>query len=167
MKERAILFLTGAACLALAACQDRESAEAPAKAVAEAGRAADAPAPVPAPETLPTTQALPAAPAPGTGLPPANAEPRFAGSWAAHAGMCGDKAWHFTDTGLKTPAGSVCHFSRVTKVAGGYDIAARCTAEGPEQDDLIKIRFAESAKAMLFESTTIADTGLIYCGPPD
>jgi hypothetical protein len=163
MKERAILFLTGAAGLALAACQDSERAEAPANPVAE--EAADIPAPPP--EAPLATRALPAAPAPGTGLPPANAEPRFAGSWAAHAGMCEDKAWHFTDTGLKTPAGSVCHFSRVTKVEGGYDIAARCTAEGPEQDDLIKIRFAESAEAMLFESTTIADTGLIYCGPPD
>ncbi|HEY1144883.1 MAG TPA: hypothetical protein VGE84_00940 [Allosphingosinicella sp.] len=130
-----------------------------------AEEAADIPAPPP--EAPLATRASPPVSAPGTGLPPANAEPRFAGSWAAHAGMCGDKAWHFTDTGLKTPAGSVCHFSRVTKVAGGYDIAARCTAEGPEQDDLIKIRFAESAKAMLFESTSIADAGLIYCGPAD
>ena len=46
----------------------------------------------------------------------------------------------------------------------GYDIVAPCTAEGPETDDAIEIRFAESARAMLFESDAIADAGLVYCG---
>jgi hypothetical protein len=43
------------------------------------------------------------------------------------------------------------------------DIAARCTAEGPEQEDEIRIRFAESAGGMLIESERIADEGLIPC----
>ena len=48
-------------------------------------------------------------------------------------------------------------------VHGGFDIAARCTAEGPPTDDTLEIRFAESAGAMLFESSVIADAGLIRC----
>jgi hypothetical protein len=64
---------------------------------------------------------------------------------------------------LRTPAGSVCAFSEVKAVPGGYDIAATCTAEGPPAKDMLKIRFAESARAMLFESRSIADAGLIAC----
>lgn len=81
--------------------------------------------------------------------------------------MCTDKAWRFTATSLRTPAGSACTFGQVTPVGGGYDIAATCTAEGPAVADTLKIRFAESAKAMLFESDSIADAGLIYCGPAE
>ena len=98
--------------------------------------------------------------------PPPVAEPaayRFVGRWAAEERMCADKAWVFTETSLETPAGSVCRFSNVRSVPGGFDIAARCTAEGPPTDDMLEIRFAESAKAMLFESRVIADAGLSRC----
>ena len=88
---------------------------------------------------------------------------RFVGRWAAKVRMCGSTAWRFTATSLETPAGSVCRFSRVTDVPGGYDIAARCTAEGPPTDDVLQIRFAESARALLFESRVIADAGLVRC----
>ena len=94
---------------------------------------------------------------------PAAEEPRFVGLWAADERMCADKAWRFTGTSLATPAGSVCRFEDVTSAPGGYDIAARCTAEGPETADALEIRFAESAEAMLFESDVIADAGLIRC----
>ena len=57
----------------------------------------------------------------------------------------------------------MCQFTEVEEVPGGYDIKARCTAEGPEQEDVLEIRFAESAGAMLFESQSIADAGLISC----
>ena len=103
----------------------------------------------------------------GTTLSQSSAEPRFVGLWAADKAMCGDKGWRFTETALRTPAGSACDFEQVTPVGGGYDIAATCTAEGPETADTLKIRFAESAKAMLFESDSIADAGLIYCGPAE
>lgn len=101
----------------------------------------------------------------GQRLPPPETAMRFVGSWAAEAGRCADQAWRFTPTSLKTPAGSVCRFSDVKPVPGGYDIAARCTAEGPPQDDVIRLRFAESAQAMMFESEGIADAGLVHCGP--
>jgi hypothetical protein len=164
MIDKTIIPPFAAACLMLGACQDTGRTS---PAADHDTKVAVADVPV-----QPTASSLPAvAPnpgrKPGAVLPPAGADPRFVGAWAADASMCTDKAWHFTETGLETPAGSVCHFNRVTKISGGYDIAARCTAEGPEQDDLIKIRFAESAKAMLFDSASIADTGLIYCGPPD
>lgn len=98
--------------------------------------------------------------------PPAEAPPpsyRFVGRWATEARNCGSLAWRFTATSLNTPAGSVCGFSKVTRVPGGYDISAQCTAEGPRARDTLKLRFAESAKALLFESNTIADAGLVRC----
>ena len=91
------------------------------------------------------------------------ADYRFVGRWAANVGNCPGKAWRFTATSLNTPAGSQCTFRKVTEVPGGYDIAARCTAEGPPTDDTLKLRFAESAKALLFESDVIADAGLVRC----
>jgi hypothetical protein len=51
----------------------------------------------------------------------------------------------------------------VTKMPGGYDLAAQCPTKKPIPTDLIKLRFAESAGAMLVESNAIAPTGLIYC----
>jgi hypothetical protein len=87
---------------------------------------------------------------------------RFVGSWAREERNCGDP-WVFTASTLKTPAGSVCSFSQVREVPGGYDVAASCTAEGPAGDDTLRLRFAESARALLFESRTIADAGLIRC----
>jgi hypothetical protein len=89
---------------------------------------------------------------------------RFIGKWAANQQSCETAAWQFTETTLRTPAGSVCSFNRVTEVPGGYDVRATCTAEGPPTSDTLQVRFAESAKAMLFESETIADTGLVFCG---
>ena len=94
---------------------------------------------------------------------PAPAPYRFVGRWAGDARSCRTAAWRFTATSLATPAGSQCRFSRVTEVPGGYDIAARCTAEGPPTDDVLRLRFAQSARALLFESSTIADAGLVAC----
>ena len=97
-------------------------------------------------------------------LPPQNVTPRFVGRWAADLRSCQSKAWQFTATALQTPAGSNCGFNRVSQVPGGYDIEATCTAEGPPQSETLKIRFAESAQAMLLSSKTLADTGLVFCG---
>ena len=93
----------------------------------------------------------------------AAADYRFVGRWAANVGNCSGKAWRFTATSLNTPAGSQCTFRKVTEVPGGYDIVARCTAEGPPTNDTLELRFAESAKALLFESDVIADAGLVRC----
>ena len=101
------------------------------------------------------------------GAPPPSLEeaeaPRFVGRWAAEPGLCATAAWTFTRDRLQTPAGAVCRFQEVREAPGGYDVAARCTAEGPERDDVLEIRFAESAGAMLFESGSIADAGLVRC----
>lgn len=97
-------------------------------------------------------------------LPAPGPLPRFIGKWAADQKSCQSAAWRFTDSTLRTPAGSSCSFNRVTEVPGGYDIQATCTAEGPPTADTLTVRFAESAKAMLFNSKTIADSGLVFCG---
>lgn len=98
-------------------------------------------------------------------LPPplAPGPPRFAGRWAAEEALCARSAWRFTAADLRTPAGAVCRFLSVAEVPGGYSIAARCTAEGPEQADRLEIRFAESANAMLFDSESVAAAGLVRC----
>lgn len=103
----------------------------------------------------------------GAAPPLPDALPRFVGRWATDEKNCETLAWSFTADGLETPAGSVCRFRDVREVPGGYDIDASCTAESPEQDDLIELRFAQSARGMLFESRSIADAGLIRCGEPD
>jgi hypothetical protein len=97
-------------------------------------------------------------------LPPAGRKLRFLGTWASSVANCRANAWRFTGTSLDTPAGSHCDFRNVRSVPGGYDIAAVCTAESPPTADKLNLRFAESATAMLFESETIADVGLVYCG---
>lgn len=94
---------------------------------------------------------------------PQPASYRFVGLWASEARNCPARAWRFTETSLRTPAGSICAFKRVIEVPGGYDIPARCTAESPPTDDVLKLRFAESARALLFESNVIADAGLVQC----
>ena len=97
-------------------------------------------------------------------LPQASEGLRFIGNWAADERSCEAAAWQFTQTTLKTPAGSACSFNRVTEVPGGYDVQATCTAEGPPTSDTLRLRFAESAKAMMFESESIADAQLLFCG---
>jgi hypothetical protein len=105
-----------------------------------------------------------AAPAQKPGkLPPANAALRFVGAWAASPAECKSKPWKFTADAL-SGSGPHCSFYNVAKAPGGYDIAATCPAKEPVHTDLFKLRFAESAGAMLVESNAIAPTGLIYCG---
>lgn len=87
---------------------------------------------------------------------------RFTGRWSTEERNC-TEPWVFTASSLRIPAGSVCSFSRVREVPGGYDIAASCMAEGPARDDMLRLRFAESARALLFDSRTIADAGLVRC----
>lgn len=118
----------------------------------------------PAPVATPTPSPTSTAPGPGAALPPADAELRYVGRWAADAGACADP-WIWTDQRLATPAGTVCEFTAVEAVPAGYDIEARCTAEAPPTDDRLKVRFAESARSMLVESEkTLSPVGLIYCG---
>jgi hypothetical protein len=102
-----------------------------------------------------------AAPSP---LPPAGAALGFVGRWATSAANCPTKAWRFTRDTLTAADGPHCSIYKVTKAPGGYDLAARCPTKKPDELDLIRLRFAESARAMLVESNAIAPMGLIYCG---
>jgi hypothetical protein len=97
-------------------------------------------------------------------LPPASAALRFVGRWATDRAKCGSATWRFTEDSLTASDGPQCSFYKVTKAPGGYDIAARCPTKKPIETDLIKLRFAESARAMLVESNAIPPTGLVYCG---
>ena len=96
-------------------------------------------------------------------LPPANAALRFVGTWAASQAECTSKPWVFTEKELAGAGAPKCSIYKVSKAPGGYDIAATCPAKEPVHTDLIRLRFAESAGAMLVESNAIPPTGLIYC----
>lgn len=102
--------------------------------------------------------------APPISLPPANAAARYVGTWATSAANCASKPWHFTKDALDAKDGPRCSIYNVAKDAGGYDLAAQCPTKVPVHTDLIKVRFAESAGAMLVESNAIPPTGLVYCG---
>ena len=97
-------------------------------------------------------------------LPPSDAALRFVGTWAKSRSDCTSKPWRFTADKLTAEDGPDCSIYKVSKVPGGYDLAAQCPAKKPIPTDLIKLRFAESARAMLVESNAIAPMGLIYCG---
>jgi hypothetical protein len=97
-------------------------------------------------------------------LPAAGAVPRFVGNWAKDQQSCQSAVWKFTDSTLRTPEGESCSFNRVTEAAGGYDIQATCSAKDGPQSELLKIRFAESAKAMLLDSKELKNAGLVFCG---
>lgn len=102
---------------------------------------------------------------PGRALPPATAPFRFTGRWAAVETACGHAAWTFTATGLSTPDETSCRFSKVSPTAGGYDIDARCGTGTRTSGEQLKLRFAESAKAMFVEGGPAKEqVGLIYCG---
>jgi hypothetical protein len=97
-------------------------------------------------------------------LPPTNATLRFVGRWAKDEASCTTKPWTFTKNALTATGGPDCSIYDVKKVLGGYDLAVQCPAKKPDPTDLIKLRFAESARAMLVESNAIEPMGLIYCG---
>ena len=127
----------------------------------------DAPANVSSPATAPTAGAAPknqTAAAPGK-LPPSSAEHRYVGRWAATEQLCTSGTWRFEPKRLDTAGDVSCAFDSIEKAPGGYDIRATCTAEAPPQPDTIRLRFAESAQAMLVQSRVLPSAGLIYCGP--
>jgi hypothetical protein len=99
-----------------------------------------------------------------TALPPAAAALRFVGRWAKSQAECKTKPWIFTDKELTAVGGPHCNIYNIAKAPGGYNLAATCPAKVPVHTDLISIRFAESAQAMLVESNAISPMGLVYCG---
>jgi hypothetical protein len=88
---------------------------------------------------------------------------RYVGRWAAREELCAEGAWRFEAMDLSTAGEVSCDFRRVEEVPGGYDVDATCHAEGSQTDEVIKLRFAESANAMLVESKTFQPIGLIRC----
>lgn len=99
-----------------------------------------------------------------TALPPASAALRFVGRWAKSPAECKTKPWIFTDKELTAVGGPHCSIYNIAKAPGGYNLAATCPAKVPVHTDMISIRFAESARAMLVESNAISPMGLVYCG---
>ena len=150
------------ACLAILAACNKGPATGEPNGPLATGRA-EAPATAPADANNQVSGGEATAVEAGT-LPPPGPLPRFVGKWATDEKSCESAPWQFTQSTLRTPAGSSCSFDQVSQVPGGYDVKATCTAKGPPATDTLEIRFAESAKAMLFKSKVIAGTGLVFCG---
>src|SRR5688572_8658707 len=149
--------LVGLVLLGLASCR-RTPEEAPAAPIdGNEGAAAEAVTNLPEPDINASLETIGA-------MHPDEADYRFAGRWAVDQRLCENQSWRFTNTELRTPAGSICRFSGVRAVPGGYDVTARCTGEGGEREDRLRLRFAESADSMLVESDTVASAGLMPCG---
>jgi hypothetical protein len=151
------VLLASLVVLSLAACR-RQPEEAPAEST-ENGSVNEAVSNLPEPDMNASLETMGA-------MHPDEADYRFAGRWAADERQCGTAAWRFTNSDLHAPGGAQCRFLDVRAVPGGYDVPARCTVNGEEQEDVLSLRFAESAGAMLFEAGTIDDTGLVPCEPP-
>lgn len=157
--------------VALSACRQAPESNAVAEDDSEARIAAEAPA-ADINESLALDQLAGAenhmaAPEGYGGIPPADRALRFVGRWASAEPLCRSETWRFSPDGLETPGEQTCTFSDIAPVEGGYDVAAQCTVEGRTRDETIRLRFAESARAMLVEGEGFAGTGLIYCGPDE
>lgn len=99
-------------------------------------------------------------------LPPASADPRFVGAWATTDDGCADPAWIINARDMHTQGEVSCSFNEVSRIPGGYEVKATCTAEGPPTAYDMQLTFAESAQAMLIAGGPWApDPGLLYCGP--
>jgi len=97
----------------------------------------------------------------GNNTAPDDERPRFVGRWATVRNLCGRQEWRVTENELRTAEGRVCRFINVREVDGGYDVAARCTADGPERDDTLQMRF--SSVGMMVESESLITVGMFRC----
>lgn len=89
---------------------------------------------------------------------------RFVGKWAATKQLCESGGWRFEEKKLATAGEVSCDFDRVTHVADGYDVEAKCLAESVTSQEVIKLRFAEDDARMRVESKTFRPIELGRCG---
>ena len=152
-----------AVALALTACGDRDETRPP----SAANLAAPNPQTVEPPANAAGDPVAADTTTPPGELPPAASPTRYVGQWAAASLGCAEPAWRFEADRLTTRGEVSCAFMQVTPAPGGYDVAARCLAEGEERASTLRLRFAESAKAMLVAGGPFSgEIGLTYCGPP-
>jgi predicted small lipoprotein YifL len=101
--------------------------------LALAGCGEKAPAPAPsAPQS---------APQPAAAATPAT----YVGRWAATADLCANGAWVFAERSLTTAGETGCEFDKVTSTSTGYEIAARCRAQAPEQPHTLILTLTDPA----------------------
>lgn len=97
-------------------------------------------------------------------VPTDGAAARFVGRWAAKPELCEGGAWRFEEKKLATAGEVSCDFDRVTHVADGYDVAAKCLADGVTSQETIKLRFSGEEERMRVESKTFRPIELGRCG---
>lgn len=88
---------------------------------------------------------------------------RFVGRWAANPGLCQNGAWRFEEKKLATAGEVSCAFDGIVHVADGYDVTAKCLAEGVTSEEVIALRFPDGGK-MTVESKTFRPITLGRCG---
>lgn len=112
----------------------------------------------------------PATDAAPTGEPtaPAAEAARYVGRWAARPELCRDGAWRFEARRVATAGEVTCDFDRVSPTASGYEIEARCTAEGASSPQTFTLTMTDPAAP---ETMTVAGgpwsgaTTLALCPP--
>ncbi|HEX8570085.1 MAG TPA: hypothetical protein VF699_09215 [Caulobacteraceae bacterium] len=77
----------------------------------------------------------------------------FVGRWAAQPNLCAAGAWTFAADRLTTAGEVSCTFGKVERTQAGWEIAARCTAEGPPQDAGLTLTLTDPAPP---ETMTVA-----------
>ncbi len=104
--------------------------------------------------------------APAASSPAAPA--RYVGRWAARPELCRDGAWRFEAKRVATAGEVACEFEQVSPTASGYEISARCTAEGASTPQTFTLTMTDPAAP---EAMTVAGgpwsgaTTLTRCPP--
>lgn len=106
----------------------------------------------------------PRAHAPGVMLPPASAQYRYIGHWAASAAACADTGWQFRSRGLSTGGETDCDFPTVAAVRSGYELRGECRSDGRKVAETLKLDFDERGRRMRVEGRLLGPADLLYCG---
>lgn len=104
-------------------------------------------------------------PAPGAILPPATAQYRYLGKWAASPALCADGWWRFETRKLRTFGETSCELPEVAATRTGYELRGKCDSEGRKSAESITLRFDERSRRMRLEARTLGPADLLYCGP--
>lgn len=84
---------------------------------------------------------------------PAVEPARYVGRWAARPELCRDGAWRFETRRVATAGEVACDFDKVSPTASGYEIEARCTAEGASAPQRFTLTMTDPAAP---EAMTVA-----------
>jgi hypothetical protein len=69
----------------------------------------------------------------------------YVGRWAARPELCAGGAWVFEEQRVTTAGEVSCDFTKVAPMASGYQVEARCVAQGPPADSTFMLTLTDPA----------------------